>query len=105
MVSTADPGDGVEQELKDLAEFGRKIDKRMTKRFRRLQTRHRFTARFKQDRWEEMVRNAQYLDMDMNAYVNMCVENYNKAIRRQRHQYLQARERREREEGEEEARR
>ncbi len=54
--------------------------------------RHKTTARFPLPRWEELQRNAQFMGMTTNGYLNLAVENQNSKYRRQRQAYLQAQE-------------
>ncbi len=82
--------------MSDLGEkaerFLDKVDLRLTKQISKVMKRHTTTSRFPQPRWEDMKRNADYMGMTINAYVNLAVENQNKKYRKERRDYLQARE-------------
>ena len=71
-----------------------RVDKRLTKQISRVMKRHTTTSRFPQPRWEDMKRNADYMGMTVNAYVNLAVENQNAKYRKQRRDFLQSQEER-----------
>ena len=64
------------------------VDKRKTKQVRQILKQHRTTVRIEQRRWDDLLRNAAYFGMTVNAYVNMAVENQNKKYRKEQREYL-----------------
>ncbi len=80
-------------ELGEKAErFLDQVDKRLTKQVSGIMKRHVTTSRFPQRRWEDMKRNAAFMGMTINAYVNLAVENQNAKYRKQQRDYLKSRE-------------
>ncbi len=80
-------------ELGEKAErFLDRVDKRLTKQVSGVMKRHTTTSRFPQRRWEDMKRNAAFMGMTINAYVNLAVENQNAKYRKQQRDYLKSRE-------------